>query len=381
MVKYKYIDKAGKNHESTKRGFKTKQEAEEFADSIKENFIVPDKLTMDQLFDNWFEDYQSDDDLADNTVKWHYYNLLHLRKGLGFMLVQALDLPTINVFLSSLKKSGTEKGLSTTSISNIRRTLNQALDFGVEEQYISINPLRVRRRKKKTKKVISLQNQFKAKAISQAKIIEMIESINDPVMALVIALTGLLGLRRGEIRGLLWEDVDLDKKVLYVRKQLCGNAKERDLLKSVASMRTLGIPDYVVSLLQQVYDLQRDAKLIYGKDKFESGYILAHTSFERHIGKPFSANFYSERFLQVLKEKDMDQMRLHDLRHSFGSNLLYQGIPIPTVSKMMGHSSVGITLNVYAHEIEELKAMNEEKINLKIEETLSSVRRGLAEGK
>ena len=67
-------------------------------------------------------------------------------------------------------------------------------------------------------------------------------------------------------------------------------------------------------------------------------------------------------------------MRLHDLRHSFGSNLIYQRIPIPTVSKMMGHSSVAVTLKTYAHEIEELMALDEEKIDLEIEEDLSHIR-------
>lgn len=374
MVKYKYTDKAGENHETTKRGFKTKQEADAFADSIKENFIVPDKLTMNQLFDIWFEDYQSGDDLADNTIKWHYYNLLHLRKGLGVTLVQDLDLPDINAFFGSLKKTDTEKGLSTTSIHNIRRTLNQALDFAVEEQYISVNPLKARKRKRNTKKVISQQNQFKPKVISQARIIEMIESISDPVMALVVALAGLRGLRRGEIRGLLWEDVDLKKKILYVRKQLCGNAKERSIPKTVSSIRTIGIPNYILDLFQQVDEFQRNAMMAFGEDKFNSGYVIAHIALEKHIGKPYSANYYSERFLQVLKENGLEQMRLHDLRHSFGSNLLYQRIPIPTISKLMGHASVAVTLKIYAHEIEELMAMDEEKINLEIEETLSYVR-------
>ena len=67
-------------------------------------------------------------------------------------------------------------------------------------------------------------------------------------------------------------------------------------------------------------------------------------------------------------------MRPHDLRHSFGFNLLYQGIPIPTVSKLISHSSIAVTLKTYAHKIEGLKTIDEEKINLKIEETVSSVR-------
>ena len=90
MVKYKYADREGKNRESTKRGFKTKQEAEAYAESLKGNFISPNKLSMNQLFDIWFEDYQSEDDLANNTVQWHFYNLLHLREGLGSMLVQQI---------------------------------------------------------------------------------------------------------------------------------------------------------------------------------------------------------------------------------------------------------------------------------------------------
>ncbi len=200
MVRYKYTDRNGEHHETTKRGFKTKQEAAKFADSLRENVVAPNKLRMNDLFDLWFEDYQSDGDLADNTIKWHYYNLLHLRKWLGNMLVQDLDLPAINNFLTDLKNAESGKALSATSIGNVRRTLKQALDYGVEEQYILKNPLKNGKRRRNTKKVISQQTQFKAIVISQKRIIELIESVNDPVIALFIALAAYSGAAEPQFR-------------------------------------------------------------------------------------------------------------------------------------------------------------------------------------
>jgi integrase len=379
MVKFKYVDREGKNRETTKRGFKTKQSADEYAESLRKDFVAPDKLTMDELFDLWYSDYKSYVDLAHNTIMWHYYNLLHLREGLGTIAVQELDLLTIIRFLDGLKENPVSNGkvLSATTVKNIRRTLNQALTFAVEHEYILKNPLQYHRQRRSTKKAVAnLNTSFKAHAISQTKMIEMIEAIGNPFLKLVIALSGLMGLRRGEIRGLQWDDIDFEKKLIHIRMQLLTNHSERDLVKTASSIRTLSIPDLVMERLLAVREMQEQAKLIYGEEKFAAGYVLAHCLIPQYIGKPFSSNYFSDSFKRELKKLKFDDMRLHDLRHSFGSNLIYQKVDILSVSSMMGHSSVAVTSEVYAHEIAELRAAADERINLKIEETLQQYRSG-----
>ncbi|HVI42596.1 MAG TPA: site-specific integrase [Anaerovoracaceae bacterium] len=377
-VRYIFTDNGGNTHDTEKRGFKRERDAKDFERSLMSGneLVAPNKMTMNELFDLWFTDYKSDEDLAENTILWHYYNLLHLRRGLGIKKAQETDLAVLNKFFDELKepqvkKNGKMKVLSKTSIKNIRRTLKQALDFGVENGYILKNPLQTQKQKRSTKKSIANRvSSFTPTAISQLRIIQMIEAINDPILKLVISLAGLLGLRRGEIRGLLWSDLDLEKKLINVRMQLPSKKYDRDVLKTPSSIRTLRIPDYVVNLLLIVRELQNQAKLKFGEEKFPSDFVLVHCFNKRYIGKPFSSNHFSDSFITELEKHKFQRIRLHDLRHSYGSNLLYQGIAIPTVSYMMGHASVATTLKIYAHVIAELQAADEEEINLKIEETL-----------
>lgn len=377
-VRYTYIDNEGKPHDTEKRGFERERDAKDFERSLMggKEFVAPNKLTMDELFDLWFADYKSDEDLAENTILWHYYNLLHLRRGLGIKKAQETNIVVINKFFDELKKPMmTEKGktkiLSKTTIKNIRRTLKQALDFAVENGYILANPLQVQKKKRSTKKALESEgSNFEAVTISQIKIIELIEKTEDPMVKLIIALAGLLGLRRGEIRGLLWDDIDFERKIINIRMQLHAKASDRGNLKTPNSIRTLKIPDYIIDLMLNVRKLQDQTKQKFGEEKFAGGFVLTHCFNSKYIGKPFSANYYSDEFKKVLEKRGFTNMRLHDFRHSFGSNLLYQGVDIVTVSELMGHASVAITLKIYAHVIKELKAEKEKMINLNIEETL-----------
>jgi len=388
LVRYKYTDNAGKIHDSEKRGFTREKDAKAFRISlIGSQIVAPSQMTMNELLDLWFTDYKSDEDLAENTVLWHYYNLLHLRRGLGIRKVQDIGLLAINSFFDELKKPMTnEKGkvqvLSITTVKNIRRTLNQSLNFAVDNSYILKNPLQALKKKKSTKRSIAnLSSSFTPVAISQLKIIQIIETIEDPALKLAIALAGLLGLRRGEIRGLLWSDLDLERKLIHVRMQLTSRKQSRDVLKTVNSIRTIRIPDYVIELLLSMQGFQRQAKKEYGKDKFIAGFVLAHCINRKYIGKPFSSNYFSDSFKAELTKNGFSRMRLHDLRHSFGSNLLYKRVPIPTIANMMGHASVATTLKVYAHEIAELRAVDEEYINNDIADTVLQYRSSKDEAK
>ncbi len=379
LVRYKYYDENGKSHDSKKSGFTTKREATKFADSLKGDRVIvaPNKMSMNDLLNLWFDDYRSDDDLAENTILWHHYNLLYLRKELGAKKLQETDLAVINRFFEVLKepqvkKNGKKIVLSKTSIKNIRRTLRQAFDFGVEKGYVLKNPLLAQKKKKSTKKSLDSQGStFVATTIPQIRIIELIEKIEDPIFKLVIALAGLLGLRRGEIRGLSWGDIDFERKILNVRKQLHARASVRGNLKTPYSIRTLPLSDYVIGLLLTVEELQNQAKITHGEEKYSSNLIFLHLRDPKYIGKPYSTNFYSDSLENALIKNEFLPMRLHDLRHSFGSNLLYQGVDIITVSELMGHSSVAITLDVYAHVIKEHRAEKEKMINLNIEDTVN----------
>lgn len=142
------------------------------------------------------------------------------------------------------------------------------------------------------------------------------------------------GLRRGELLGLKWEDIDLEQGVIHVRRQMArinGEIVEAPL-KTKNSYRTVSIGADAVGILMQQ------------KEKSHSEYV-----FSSPAGGPISPDSVLHMLHRVLKRAGLPKVRFHDLRHTFATLALQNGVDVKTVSGMLGHYSAGFTLDTYAH--------------------------------
>ena len=143
------------------------------------------------------------------------------------------------------------------------------------------------------------------------------------------------GLRRGELLGLKWEDLDLDRGSLRVRRQIArinGEVVEAPL-KTKNAYRTLPLARDTVDVLMQQ------------KKKVGSSPWV----FPSSIGGPMSPDSVLHMLHRVLKRAGLPRVRFHDLRHTFATLALQNGVDVKTVSGMLGHYSAGFTLDTYAH--------------------------------
>ena len=143
------------------------------------------------------------------------------------------------------------------------------------------------------------------------------------------------GLRRGELLGLKWEDIDLDRGNLRVKRQIAridGEIVEAPL-KTKNAYRTLPLAEDTVDVLQQQ------------KKKVGSRPWV----FPSPTGGPISPDSVLHMLHRVLKRAGLPRVRFHDLRHTFATLALQNGVDIKTVSGMLGHFSAGFTLDTYAH--------------------------------
>ena len=143
------------------------------------------------------------------------------------------------------------------------------------------------------------------------------------------------GLRRGELLGLKWEDIDLDRGNLRVKRQIAridGEIVEAPL-KTKNAYRTLPLAEDTVDVLQQQ------------KKKVGSSPWV----FPSPTGGPISPDSVLHMLHRVLKRAGLPRVRFHDLRHTFATLALQNGVDIKTVSGMLGHFSAGFTLDTYAH--------------------------------
>ena len=142
------------------------------------------------------------------------------------------------------------------------------------------------------------------------------------------------GLRRGELLGLKWEDIDLERGTIQVRRQIArinGEVVEAPL-KTKNSYRSVSIGHDAVEILKEQ------------RRKTNSEYV-----FPSPTGGPISPDSVLHMLHRVLKRAGLPRIRFHDMRHTFATVALQNGVDIKTVSGMLGHYSAGFTLDTYAH--------------------------------
>jgi integrase len=165
--------------------------------------------------------------------------------------------------------------------------------------------------------------------------------------AYVIALS--LGLRRGEILGLSWSDIETAEGtvVLHVRRQLIRDKSGIQLvdLKTVGSRRVLHLSRPVVEMLERHRTRQEAEELVVGK-RWNNEHELIFTS---NIGTPLDPEAFGRTVPKICKEAGLGHWSIHELRHSCASLLIAMEVPLEAVAEQLGHASIRVTKDVYGH--------------------------------
>jgi integrase len=155
------------------------------------------------------------------------------------------------------------------------------------------------------------------------------------------------GLRKGELLGLRWEDLDLAGGTASIRRTLQRtNSSGLTALptKTKSSERRIALPTPCLRSLEQHRDRQRQEREAAGKDWQDSGYV-----FTRPNGAPIEGATLTRHFTALLHRARLRRIRFHDLRHSTATLLLEQGIELVVIKELLGHAHIGVTATVYAH--------------------------------
>lgn len=168
------------------------------------------------------------------------------------------------------------------------------------------------------------------------------------------------GMRQSELLALKWSDLDWQKRILHIQRQLTVNNRKDGYyvpLKTKASNRTIDIGQKTVESLREHYERQYKERLN-SKSWQENDLIFPATS-----GKPMYQNFLYNRFKELIKVAGLPEIRFHDLRHTAASLMINNGIPIIVVSRRLGHSRVSITVDTYSHLLPEIQSEAAEVID------------------
>lgn len=262
----------------------------------------------------------------------------HLTPALG--RVKLKDLTPFKV--QGLYRSKLDTGLSNSSVRYTHAVLHRALKQAVKWSLVprnvaeAVDPPKVRR-----EEITPLSPGQSRSFLAAAR------KTGDRFEALyVVALT--CGLRQGEILGLKWSDVDLEAKTLRVNRQLQRHRDGDGLVFSEpknASRRTVPLAATAVEALRRHGKRQAEEKMRAGFLYEDEGLVFAS-----EVGTPLDAqNVVNRSFKPLLKKAGLPSIRFHDLRHTCATLLLAKGVHPKLVQALLGHASIGITMDLYSH--------------------------------
>lgn len=220
--------------------------------------------------------------------------------------------------------------------------LQSIMTMAWKQEYISSNPADTRRLE--ISKIVTPE----VEAFSNEEIAEILKMAQlEPIhIHAVIATAIYTGARRGEIAGLKWDDVDFEKRTMYIRRsvvKLVGQEPEIKLPKTISSIRQMAIPQALCDVLQELKKEQDRKKALLGEKWHEEGFLF--TDWCGHVMHPHTP---TKQFDKFLKKYGFRHLKFHGLRHSSATYLLSNGCDIKTVSKRLGHTSIDTT-NIYVH--------------------------------
>jgi len=240
---------------------------------------------------------------------------------------------------------------SASTVNNIRIGLSKVFSEAMHHRLVQSNPVAGTRKAKR--------QEWEATQVrlpwTVAEVLRVREVIDSTPLRAPLTLLLYTGMRLGEMLGLRWSDIDFENESLSIERtlshqsvlQLDGTKKYEVVVrppKTVSSRRTikLGVPMLDILALHKA---EQDLTMVSaGTSWIDSGYVFTNA-----VGGPMDASKFRKRFKALMRDGDVREIRLHDIRHTFATILLeIDSAALPAVSRTLGHASISITMDIYA---------------------------------
>jgi integrase len=293
------------------------------------------KQTVKDYLNHWLEDVHRAKLKLSTYALYRHHLDKHIIPALGHLQLQKLTTDHVQSFCSQKQK----EHLSTGVVRLQCTILSAALKDAVRRKKLAVNVCDVVTLPRLTRR--------ERQPLTKEQALQLLEAARGSRLDCLLTVALTLGMRLGELLALRWDDIDLDERILHVRhtvRYIQGFGITEHEPKTESSRRSILLPLIVVDALKQHRTSQLEARLQAGAAWQEQGLVFANT-----YGSYFSRTKLHSLFKRILREAGLPDMRFHDLRHSAATILLSMGVPAKVVQEILGHSNIGITLNIYAH--------------------------------
>lgn len=325
------------------------------ADLVKQmhdgDYRSPDRITLgDYLLERWLPTKRAQ--LRPSTFSSYERNInLHVILRVGAIQIRKLQPEDLDAFYAELladgKLNGNGGGLAPKTVRSIHGIIRKALADAQRKGTVARN-------------VADLADPPKARlgggkrmqVWTADELRTFLAGIEDHHLHPAFYLAANTGMRRGEVLGLTWRNVDLESARLVVTQSVLSVEYEASVadVKTDNSRRTIDLDPRTVAMLRTWRKQQREQQLAAGL-RADDGFVFA-----RPDGKPLHPDFFSQTWQRLVDASGLPRIRLHDLRHTHASILLRAGVPVKVVSERLGHSTPAFTMNVYQHVLPGMQA-------------------------
>jgi integrase len=305
-------------------------------------YVKPSKLTLTQYLEQWLKDY-AEINTAPRTYE-RYAELIrkHIEPALGSIPLVSLQPHHIQAYYGKALKSGRRDhkgGLSAQTVHHIHRVLFAALKYATKHNIVgrnvaeAVDPPRAQRREMTTADADGVKR--------------LLEAVKDTHYYPIFFTAVYTGLRRSELLGLPWGNVDLDMATLSVTDTIHYMKDGQVIIrqpKSRYSRRNVALPPALAIMLREHKAKQTEDKMALGLNLQDSDLVFSHPD-----GTPIRPDTVTRAFRLYAERVGLPTTRFHDLRHTHATLLLKQGVHPKIVSERLGHSGIAITLDTYSH--------------------------------
>jgi integrase len=325
--------------------------------------VTAPRQTLAQFLTDWLENSQKQSVRPRTYERYEELVRLHIAPVLGRYESQKLSAQHLQAFYA--KKA--EEGLSAATINHFHNVLHKALDTAMKWNLVARNVCDLvspPRRKR-----------FEVHPLTLEQVHRLLIVVEGHEMEALFKLALATGLRRGELMGLKWQDINLEIGVLQVRRILSrvpskmpGKGYVEAEPKTQKSRRSVVIAPFALEALKKHREHQLEAKIKAGPLWQDHDYVFC-TSIGTHLNP---TRDMLDQLKALLKKAGLPEIRFHDLRHSAATLLLSVGVHPKVVQEILGHSQISVTMDVYSHVLPGMQQDAMSRLNNALKEDMAS---------